>query len=121
MSETRKYQSTHGTAIATKREINGNTYLVVLFPEKSSGERLVIVYANTIDGRDDGWPLDLYGMMKPDYDSIIRYRFHGEVDKGVATAVNRAVDYIESRMESVENDEEKVLSALDANQEVHEQ
>lgn len=120
--ETKRYEQRRGTATAAKREIAGNTYIVIIYPPKD-GTQSTYIYADTTHGDDHGFPKSLNGMWDKPYKNIHATELQPSKKQApqLAKAVNKAVQTLSSRLEQTASTEDAVLGALEANADAHEQ
>lgn len=120
--DTKRYEKRRGTATAAKRQIAGNTYLVIIYPVKD-GTQSVYIYGDTTHGDDHGFPSSLNGMWDAPYKRI----HSGELNPNkkqapqLAKLVNKAVQTLSSHLEQTASTEDAVLGALEANADAHEE
>lgn len=124
------YVTFHGQEIViSKRDINGNTYVVVVYPERRKQE--VAVYADD-DGADHGLPdvpAHIGSHHNYPYQELHREtQFNPRITSAsepletfVSQTVNAAVCKFEDKLEDQTDLETKVAAALEANKEVHEE
>jgi hypothetical protein len=119
--EVKRYDLNRGTATAGKRTVAGNTYVVVIFPERD-GENRVIVYADKTHGKDHGFFESLTGAKDKPYDEIVRTRINANKEQApqLAKIINRAVNTLSDHLEETASTEDAVLGALEANADAHE-
>lgn len=121
-----RIDGSYGTDTMAKREIAGNTYLVVVKPrpDENGESHHVAVLADTVNGDDHGFPhsTDNFVLRNSGYDSLVS----GGVMEGeklapvISKAVNKAVGMLTDKLEETKSNEDAVLGALEANAEVHE-
>lgn len=123
--ETRRFKGRHGTDTIAKREIAGNTYIVVVAPiGETRYSHAVVVYADKINGDDHGFPESAmtHKVRNKGYKALTqnKVRKDKELSPVIAKTVNEAVSELTGYLEDTKSQEEAVLGALEANAEAHE-
>lgn len=107
-----------------KRDIGGNTYLVIVIPSDDVGySHHVTVHGDKKHGKDKGFPDGTYGYEvrdKYDYLTGTKVRDNKELAPVVAKAVNAAIGELTGHLEQTKSKEDAVLGALEANADAHE-
>jgi hypothetical protein len=123
--DTRRVEGRNGTDTMAKREIAGNTYLVIVVTmDSDTHSHTVIAYADKVNGHDLGFPDNTMGYVirNSDWDELV----HGKVKHSeelalvISKVVNQAVGKLTGHLEDTKSQEDAVLGALEANAEVHE-
>lgn len=125
MVDSKTVELRHGTCTMTKRDINGNTYVVAFYDGHPDFgvDGMVIVYCDKLAGADRGlvdWPTDLRQKYDKIYVKKFRYQRDGPAEKIVSRTVNESIAIVEGKQEHVQDMEDRVLAALEANKEVYE-
>lgn len=123
--ETRRVKGRNGTDTIAKREIAGNTYIVVVAPiDDTRYSHTIIVWADKVDGADNGMPSKsrAYKVKDKGYDELAatKVRKDKELAPVISKTVNKAVGKLTNTLEDTKSQEDAVLGALEANAEVHE-
>jgi hypothetical protein len=118
-SEIKRYSSPHSDDyLAVKEEILGNTYVIILCPKRKHS-RSILIYANTKDGRDDGFPAKMHGKLGCDYDTIHRTEVSNEpISSAIAKAVTEAVRKLERALREERSKEEAIMAGVETSREV---
>jgi len=123
--ETRRVDGYKGTDTMAKREIGGNTYLVIVTQRNDDDiSHEVAVYADKVNGDDHGFPEDTipYTIDRTGWDKFVSgtVKHDEELAKVISMAVNQAVNKLTGHLEDTKSQEDAVLGALEANAAVHE-
>lgn len=123
--ETRRVEGRDGTDTMAKREIAGNTYLVIVATKESDNiSHQILVYADKVKGEDHGFPSDTMGytLRSTDYDQLIyaKVKHDESLAPVISKAVNQAVGKLTDTLEQTKSQEDAVLGALEANANIHE-
>jgi len=120
-----EFEHSSGDGNIAKRQINGNTYVVVLFRGSSNPHinYLIIVFSSPKTGEDDGLPKHLAKMYKYEYEEVVRKEVGTYTKESLETcisqSVNEAVCIVEDKQAEEQLFADKIQAALDANKEIH--
>lgn len=125
MTRTEKFEYGESEGTITKREINGNTYIVALYHETSTryDDKVILVFADERTGEDHGF-VDHPNSITTEYDRIVTHEVGHQdtrpIEKHVSEAVNTAVCIVEDKKQEEQKFEDAIDAAIKANKEVHE-
>lgn len=123
--EIERFEYGDSDGIITKREIDGNTYVVVLYQhtESIAYDKLVLVLGDERTGEDHGFS-DHPNTLPSEYTTLVRYEFSLDSDRPVeahvSEAINEAVCIVEDKKSEEQQLADAVNAAVEANKEVHE-
>lgn len=126
MTESYQFEYGESEGVISKKEINGNTYIVATYYQaRGRHKHAVFVWADTRTGGDHGM-VDHPNKMptqRMGYENLVAEkvppRDDRELDKIVSQAVNRAVCEVEDKLEEEQENLDMVEAALEANAKIH--
>lgn len=122
--EIKRSKGMHGTDTIAKREIGGNTYIIIVAPmDDHLVDYRVATYADKVSGEDFGIPESAagYKVRNYGYDLLVSddVMYNENLARKSSKILNKAISELTEELESMKSQEDAVIGALDANEEVH--